>query len=332
MPIFMKNNKMKKEITYILMFFLIVSPSLTAQKSIKEAPKHIFMIGFDGLSSYSLRHGADMPVLHNLMKQGAYSLQARTVLPSISAVNWASIFMGAGPELHGYTTNNGKKLATGYAPDLPSRVITENGIFPDIYHLIRKKKPTAKLGFMCKWWRMPHLVDTLSIDHVSNEVLTENNLTKKFDIKSYVTPATEYIKKTKPNFASFIFSQPDAIGHHKGWESDEYYQALRNIDAALGYIIAAIQEAAIMNESVIIITSDHGGIETRHGGITMKEMEAPIVYYGKGIKKGHEIQSSVMIYDVAATIAYMFDIDLPQVWIARPTKEIFIDKIKKNEK
>ena len=320
---------MKKTIRYILIFLVIISPPLLfAQEPIKKIPKHIFMIGFDGLSSHSLKHGADMPVLRKLMRQGAYSLDVRTVLPSISAVNWASIFMGAGPELHGYTTNNGKKLATGYAPDLPSRVVTENGIFPDIYHLIRKKNSTAKLGFMYKWWRMPHLVDTLSIDHVSNEVLTENDLTKVFDIKSYVTPATEYIKKTKPTFASFIFSQPDAIGHNKGWESDEYYQALRNIDTALGYIIAAIQEAGIMAESVIIITSDHGGIETRHGGITMKEMEAPIVYCGKGIKKGHEIQSSVMIYDVAATIAYMFDLDLPQVWIARPTKEIFIDKIK----
>jgi predicted AlkP superfamily phosphohydrolase/phosphomutase len=39
-----------------------------------------------------------------MMENGSYTLKMRSVLPSSSAVNWASMFMGAGPELHGYTT------------------------------------------------------------------------------------------------------------------------------------------------------------------------------------------------------------------------------------
>lgn len=51
------------------------------------------------------------------MDAGCYTLKKRSVLPSSSAVNWASMFMGAGPELHGYTEWGSK------TPELPSRVV-----------------------------------------------------------------------------------------------------------------------------------------------------------------------------------------------------------------
>ena len=60
-----------------------------------------------------------MPTVKGLMAKGCYTLQKRTVLPSSSAVNWASMFMGAGPELHGYTQWGSR------TPELPSRVIVK---------------------------------------------------------------------------------------------------------------------------------------------------------------------------------------------------------------
>lgn len=309
------------KLSLLLISFFFTSNIINA--SVKDAPKHVIMIGFDGLSGYGIEQGAKMPTLRKLMSKGAYTLEARTVFPSISAVNWASIFMGAGPELHGYMTNNGKMIDGKCSPDLPSRVITENGMFPDIYYQIRKHKPDSELGFIYKWWRMPHLVDTLSINHVSLEALTENDITKKINIEEYVAPAVEYIKTKKPTFCSFIFSQPDAVGHGSGWHTKEYYSVLESIDKALFYIVKAISDAGIEEETVIIITSDHGGINRTHGGIDMKEVKIPIVYCGKGIKKGFEIKESVMIYDFAATVAYLLDIPIPQVWIARPTTSIF---------
>jgi len=62
--------------------------------------KHVILIGLDGWGSYSVEK-ADMPVVGKLMEEGAYTLKKRAVLPSSSAVNWASMFMGACPELHG---------------------------------------------------------------------------------------------------------------------------------------------------------------------------------------------------------------------------------------
>ena len=58
------------------------------------------------------------------MREGSYTLNVGVYCLPSSAVNWASMLMGAGPELHGYTTWGSE------VPDLPSRVIGKYGLFP----------------------------------------------------------------------------------------------------------------------------------------------------------------------------------------------------------
>ena len=55
----------------------------------------------------------------------------------------------------------------------------------------------------------------------------------------------------------------------------------------------------------------------------MNEMQTPIVFYGKNVKKGFKIPESTMVYDIAGTIAYLLDVPQPQVWIARPIMSAF---------
>ena len=73
------------------------------------------------------------------MNKGAYTLKKRSVLPSSSAVNWASMYMGAGPELHGYCEWGSK------VPDLPSREVNKNNIFPTIFSELKASLLMQKL-------------------------------------------------------------------------------------------------------------------------------------------------------------------------------------------
>lgn len=90
--------------TLSFLLLLTVCTALTScgQKEQTPIAEHVILIGLDGWGSHSLPE-ADMPAVKRLMENGAYTLEKRSVLPSSSAVNWASMFMGAGPELHGYT-------------------------------------------------------------------------------------------------------------------------------------------------------------------------------------------------------------------------------------
>lgn len=293
--------------------------AMESQKPNKPAnpPKHVIVVGFDGFSASSINDGKTlpdlkhMPTLRSLMEKGAYTMKNRSVLPSSSAVNWASMWMGAGPELHGYTTWGSQ------IPDLPSRVLTENGIFPDIFAMVRKTQPFAEIGYIYEWGGMRYLADTLSINYVQPASLSGKN------VEESTALAVNYIKEKKPNLCAIVFAEPDGTGHGIGWDTPEYIQMLTHLDKGLAAIVKAVEDAGIMDETVIMVTSDHGGIDTGHGGITMNEMQTPIVFYGKGIKKGFVIPESTMVFDIAGTIGYMFDIEQPQVWLARPILSVF---------
>lgn len=136
---------------------------------------------------------------------------------------------------------------------------------------------------------------------------------------------TTYIKDKKPVFCSVIFGEPDGVGHGIGWETSEYFAMLEHLDRALGEIVQAVDDAGMMDETVFILAADHGGIRKGHGGKTMEEMQTAIVFSGKGVKAGYRIPESTMVFDIAGTVAWLFGLETPQVWLARPIRSAFAD-------
>ena len=98
---------------------------------------------------------------------------------------------------------------------------------------------------------------------------------------------------------------------------------MEELDACLGEILGAIKEAGIYDDSIFIITSDHGGINTSHGGRSLMEMDTPFVIAGKNIKQGGEFSEAMMQYDTAATIAEAFGLKTPQLWRGQSMSQVF---------
>ncbi|WP_290708811.1 alkaline phosphatase family protein, partial [Flavihumibacter sp. CACIAM 22H1] len=87
---------------------LMAACSPNQDKQTNKAPEgieHVIVIGIDGFSASGLKK-AKAPVLDSLLQVGAYSTSVRTVLPTVSSPNWASLLQGAGPEQHGITDND----------------------------------------------------------------------------------------------------------------------------------------------------------------------------------------------------------------------------------
>lgn len=301
----------------ILLIFLVLFPCLVGQsKNRKNNPfpddVHVMLIGFDGWGSHCMKK-ADMPVLREMMQQGSWTMKKRSVLPSSSAANWASMFMGASPEIHGYTLWNSQK------PEIPSMVLGENKIFPTIFQLLHYQKGNAEIGLFYQWSGVKYIVDTLSINHV--EQLPKPGRDGKFTRISKII--ADYIIEKRPDLCSVVYDYPDHYGHASGFESEAYYQSLEEVDVSLGDIIQATKDAGIFEKTIFIVSSDHGGIGKSHGGKSLAEMETPFVIYGNNIKKDFEITDSMMQFDIAATIAYIFGLEVPQVWIGRPVQSVF---------
>lgn len=292
---------MKKTLRFLLLFNLSLLFSVSAYS---QKVKHVILIGSDGFGAYAFEK-AKVPNLRAMMQSGSWSLQTRTVLPSSSAANWASMVMGAGPELHGYTTWGSKK------PDMPARVLDEYGMFPSVYAQLRKEKPDSEIGVIYEWDGIGYLFPKDAVNHDQNA---------DGDI-AIANAASKYIKEKKPNFLFVHLHDVDSVGHNVGHGTPEYYAAIERTDTHIGTILKSIKDAGIEKNTVVLFTADHGGVNKGHGLISMNEMQIPWIIRGPGIHQNREISESIMTFDTAATIAELLKLNRPQVWIGRPVKE-----------
>jgi len=85
-----------------------------------------------------------------------------------------------------------------------------------------------------------------------------------------VRTVIEWLEKPKaerPRVITLYFSDVDSMGHRHGPSSSEVAQALRDIDADIGYLVDRLAERGMMTHVNLMITSDHGMSrvdQTRH--------------------------------------------------------------------
>lgn len=274
-----------------------------------EGIEHIIVIGIDGMSPNGIQK-ANTPTLDSMIQNGAATMHARSVLPSSSSPNWASMIMGADTEQHGVTSNGWEK----FDHQLPPVVVTENGTFPTIFTLFKDQQPEAHVGAIYDWDGFGRLFEKSDVD---------------FDIDGdhedkTTQEAVNYIKEHTPKFTFVHLDHVDHAGHAKGHGTPDYFQSVEKADSLIAEIIDATKQAGIFEKTMFIVSADHGGLGFGHGGESLAEMEIPFILYGAGIKKGYYIEETVYQYDNAPTVAYAMGLQTPQAWIGRPVKGAFI--------
>ena len=290
--------------------------------SSKPVAEHIVLISFDGWAARGM-DVAEMPNVKALMEEGSWTLRKRSVWPTSSDKNWPSMFDGTGPEINGFF-NPEKEGNYGSEKNIKAfepRIKDEAGIVPTIFQIYREKYPKAEIGYFYQWEAIHTFVEPKAL---SRESIFDEHDPAGDDLMC--DEAVKYILDKKPNLLMLGWNPPDAAGHEWGWYSKEYFACLNEMDSHVGRIVAALKEAGIWDDTIILLSSDHGGTGRAHHGNTILEFETPFVICGKGIRKGHEIKSPMMQYDVAATMAAAARIGQPQVWEGKPVREAFLDK------
>lgn len=285
---------------------LLLCLAVVAQAQSKKI-KHVILIGCDGFGGYALQE-ANMPNLKVLMANGSWTDKARCVLPSSSAVNWASLLMGAGPTEHGYTEWNSK------VPEIPSVTKTGYGLFPGIFSVVRDQKKTAKTAIIYSWNGIGHLFEKNAVN-----IVVDGKEKDDFCVDT----AAAIIKNEKPYLTFLHLDEPDNTGHAIGHRTPAYYKQLELVDQRIGKIIKAVNDAGIADETIILVTADHGGTGKGHGGKSLDEVQIPWIISGPGVRKNHEIKDVIITYDTAATLARLMGLKAPQSWRGKPVSEAF---------
>lgn len=302
---------MKTTLTTCIVSILLLTSCLP-NGTVKETTpqpiaEHVVLVGFDAMGSYAYDK-AEMPNLKQLASEGAWTLDARSVLPSSSAVNWASMLMSASPTMHGYTEWGSK------TPEIPSIAISPYGKFPSVYSQIRQQMPEAVTAVIYSWEGIIHLLE---------ESIIDINIWTEGQEEETAERAAETIRNEKPTFTFIHFDEPDGVGHGDGHDSPGYYEELKKVDLRLGKILQAVKDAGIEEKTVVIVVSDHGGIDKGHGGKTMEEVRIPFFMKGPGIKADYQIKSSVIDYDYGATITRILGVEAHEAWRGKVIEEAF---------
>ena len=179
--------------------------------------------------------------------------------------------------------------------------MNKNGIFPTVFQLLRDARPEAEIGCLYEWEGIKYLVDTLSLNyhyHVADCNKTPQRI-RQYGISLY--------KEKHPVLVAICYDSTDHTGHTEGHDTPAYYEKLKELDIYVGQIVQAVKDAGILDDTIFILTSDHGGIDKGHGGKTMQEMETLSSFPARILKKGLRFDDvSMMQYDVASTIASIF--------------------------
>lgn len=219
-----------------------------------------------------------IPQAQQMMKEAAFSLKAQTVMPSVTLPCHVSLFHSVDPLRHGTTTNT-------YAPQVrPIKGLCEV--------LKEHKKRSA---FFYSW---EQLRDLSRPDSLSFSYFCKGREIGYAQANIAVTDAAmEYIPKEQPDFAFLYLGYVDEAGHHAGWMSDEYMDAVKNSWENIDRIIGVLPE-----DYTVFITADHGGHDRTHGADLPEDMIIPLMIKGPDFKEGSELKNAD-IKDIAPTIA-----------------------------
>lgn len=290
--------------TFKLLFLLLLASASGAccgpKAPARQPVESVVLIASDGFSADVMRdHPGAFPRIEALMSRGISTLEARSVLPSSSAVNWATLLMGAGPEMHGFTEWGSQ------SPEVEPVAVGEYGLFPGIFGELRRQRPEAVSGVFYSWDGIGYLYEQAAVTR---------NFHSGDDDRLLCDEACRFIAEAKPALTFVCFAQPDGAGHAEGWDSSAYLAKCRTIDSLVGRVVDCADRELDPARTAIIFTADHGGIGTGHGGKTMHEMQVPYVLVGPGIPAGAPVGREVLKYDNAPTVAALLGLEAPDLW------------------
>jgi hypothetical protein len=272
-------------------------PTITSTVTSTPTPKkRVIIISIDGLRPDAIEL-APMPNLMELIKSGAYSLTAQTIFPSATLPSHASMLTGLCPKKHGVDWND----------YIPQRGIAQ-GI--DIFDIAQE----AGLH---------------TVMFAGKEKIQQVTAASSLDTFVWVNDRDKVLMDTLladfPMDFDLLFihlATTDDMGHVYGWLSPEQLSVVYRADEALGALLAALDERGLRDQTLLIITADHGGHNKRHGTRQPVDMTIPWIAAGRGVAP-KQLETAVHTMDTAATVAYSLGLPIPAEWDGTPILEAF---------
>ena len=236
-----------------------------------KTEKKVVIIGYDGCRADVVKEKKDDGAINYLLSKGAsinltycggVNYPAENTQDTSTAPGWCSMITGEWADVHGITGNG---IIKSVEPKMIMTTLIENG--------------TIDSGaFITKW--KGHFTNDNSTYIDEKAYCEENNIDIDFNLRENVedvhTGAMEEITSGEcADFVFIIYEDTDSAGHDFGFSfNNPVYKEAFNQEEAYGYEVIKSIEARDTYDTedwLIIVTSDHGGFGSGHGGPSIQE-------------------------------------------------------------
>jgi arylsulfatase A-like enzyme len=260
---------------------------------------HVLIISEDGLRADAV---ATLHLKwHDLLRsRGSYSDHALTIRDASTLPAHASMLSGVEPKRHGLTWNTWRPHA-GYIKT------------PTIF--TRAQEAGLTTAFFTGKTKLRHIVPPGAVGVYERP---------GYYCKKVAEEAATYLTTEKPALAFVHFSDPDELGHAKGWMSSAQKNAISHSDQCLGIIYEALDKSKLLDDTLIIVSADHGGHNHVHSGAKKIDREIPWIACGPGVREDHMIDGEqISTMDTAATALFALGLPIPTNLEGKPRTDIF---------
>lgn len=287
---------------------LVSSPAVENAVSLRPAAAvtaHLIIISVDGLRPDAIAT-FDSPNLRRLIREGSYTLTARTILPSKTLPSHTSMLTGEGPERHGVLWNN-VAMAT-----------KDNVEVPTIFGVARAHGYRTAAFFSKPKFNALQQPGTLDYSQAPGGWFA------KWSVDRTTTDVERYLATERPNILFVHLAEPDSTGHRDGWMSAAYGRAVTQADAGVGRVMAAAERAFGDGNYTVIVTADHGGHDHDHGKDDPRDVTIPWLAWGRGVTPGPlPADGRVNTVDTASTSLWLLGLNEPTDWAGAPVTAAF---------
>ena len=296
---------MLRSISLALALFVTLVAALQAAEPGKE--KKALYIGIDGTRFDALTK-ANTPNLDKLIADGIYADNCLILgeryqkNDTISGPGWSTILTGVWADKHGVHDNSFK--GRNYEA------------YPHLFTLLKRQQPNARTASFVTWAPIEDYIVSDADVHEKAEDKTKDYA--QFDA-SMGAAAVKELADPELDCIFAYFGQVDETGHKHGFHPTvpQYLTAIENVDQHVGALLEALakRETRAQEDWIIVVTSDHGGKGTGHGGghQVPEILNSFLIVSGESAERG-TFEEQTYLVDPCVTVLTHLGVKIEDDW------------------
>ena len=292
------------------LLFVAVAPLLSVSAQAAEPVKKVLFIGIDG-TRFDAMEKAATPNLDALMMDGIYSANCLILgtryqkNDTVSGPGWSSILTGVWADKHG--VHNNTFAGMNYKE------------YPHFFARLKEVRPDAKTVSLVTWEPI-HAKITSAADVSINYEQKEHGVMDydRYDHEA-AGEAVKQLTEGNPDALFLYIGQVDVAGHAHGFHPTvpQYVAAIERADKLVGRVEAAMKarKTYAQEDWLVVVTSDHGGKGTGHGGghSTPEILNSFLILSGPSARRG-KFEEQVYLVDAPVTALAHLGVKAKEEW------------------